>query len=155
MEHFQEPATCPYPEPDQSSPCPNPTSLISIFISPSLLGLGLPSGLFPSGLPIWNLYASLLSPIRATCPTYHILQIIMLLVKYSSPLPYYLSPLGPNIFLSTLFASTLNLCSPFNVSDQVSRPYTTTGRIIVLYILNYNSFGYQTETKDFVTISGV
>ena len=24
LPHSQEPATCPYPEPDQSSPCPTP-----------------------------------------------------------------------------------------------------------------------------------
>jgi hypothetical protein len=32
------------------------------------LCLGLPSGLFPSGFPINNIYTSLFSPIRATCP---------------------------------------------------------------------------------------
>jgi hypothetical protein len=37
--------------------------------------------------------------------------------------------LGPNILLNTLFSNTLN------VSDQVSHPYKTTGKIIVLYIL--------------------
>jgi hypothetical protein len=29
LPHLQEPATCPYPEPDQSSPCP-PSSLSKI-----------------------------------------------------------------------------------------------------------------------------
>jgi hypothetical protein len=43
--YTQEPATCPYPEPDQSS-----------------LRLGLPSGLLPSGFPAKALYAHLLSP---------------------------------------------------------------------------------------------
>jgi hypothetical protein len=32
---------------------------------------------------------------------------------------------GPNIFLSTLFSNTLNLCSSLNVRDQVSHPYNT------------------------------
>jgi hypothetical protein len=39
------------------------------------------------------------------------------------------SLLGPNIFLSTLFSKTLNLLSSLNVSDQVSHPYKTTGKI--------------------------
>jgi hypothetical protein len=37
------------------------------------LRFGLPSGLFSSGFPTNNLYASLFSPIRATCPAYLIL----------------------------------------------------------------------------------
>jgi hypothetical protein len=40
--------------------------------------------------------------------------------------------LGPNIFLSTLFSNTLKLCSFLNVRDQVSEPYKTTGKIILL-----------------------
>jgi len=43
---LQEPATCPYPEPDQSSPCPHPTYWRSMLLS-SHLRLGLPNG------PIW------------------------------------------------------------------------------------------------------
>jgi hypothetical protein len=41
---------------------------------------------------------------------------------------------GPNILLNTLFSNTLSLLSPRNFSDQVSQPYKTTGKIIVLYI---------------------
>jgi hypothetical protein len=40
---------------------------------------------------------------------------------------------GPNILLSTLFSNTLSLCSSLNVRDQVSHPYRTIGKIIVLY----------------------
>ena len=50
------------------------------------------------------------------------------------------SLLGPNILLNTLFSNTLSLCSSVNVSDQVSHPYKTTGKIIVLYILIYLLF---------------
>ena len=32
LPHLQQPATCPYLEPDRSSPCPHPTSLRSILI---------------------------------------------------------------------------------------------------------------------------
>jgi len=43
--------------------------------------------------------------------------------------------LGPNIFLNTLLSNSLSLRSSLNVSDQVSHPYKTTGKIIFLYIL--------------------
>jgi len=40
--------------------------------------------------------------------------------------------LGPNIFLSALFSNTLGLYFPPKMRDQVSYPYKTTGKIIVL-----------------------
>jgi hypothetical protein len=46
--------------------------------------------------------------------------------------------LGPNILLSTLFSDTLNLCSSHSVTDQVTHPYKTMGKIMVLYILIFN-----------------
>ena len=49
---------------------PPPTSRRSILILSSHLRLGLPSGLFPSGLPIRTLCPPLPSPIRATCPAH-------------------------------------------------------------------------------------
>jgi hypothetical protein len=54
----QEPATCPYPEPNESASL-NPISLKSILMLSSHLRLGLPSGLLPSGLPTKMLYALL------------------------------------------------------------------------------------------------
>jgi hypothetical protein len=46
-----------------------PTSLLEIPLHIfSYLRLGLPTGLFPSGLPTKALYAPLLFPRRATCP---------------------------------------------------------------------------------------
>jgi hypothetical protein len=70
--YSQEPATCPYPEPDRSSLCPSPQSNLSKihFNISSHLRLGLPSGLLPPGFPTKALYAPLLSPIRATCPAH-------------------------------------------------------------------------------------
>jgi len=57
------------------------------------------------------------------------------------------SILGPNIFLSTLFSDTLSLCSSLNVNDQVSYPYKTTGKIIVMYILILTNLDSKTEDK--------
>jgi hypothetical protein len=51
-----------------------------------------------------------------------------------SPFPVISTLSGPNILLSTLFSNTLCLCSFFDVGDQVSHPYKTTGGIMVLYI---------------------
>jgi hypothetical protein len=45
-----------------------------------------------------------------------------------------LSLLVPNIPLNTLFPNTPSLHYFFNVSDQVSHPYKTTGKIMVLYV---------------------
>jgi hypothetical protein len=49
------------------------------------------------------------------------------------------SLLGPNILLRTLFSNTLSLCSSLSVTDQVSHPYKTTGRIMVLCILVFRN----------------
>ena len=51
LPRWQVPATCPYPESDQSSPCPPPTSWLSILILSSHLRLGLLSDSFPQVSP--------------------------------------------------------------------------------------------------------
>ena len=132
---------------------PHPTSWISILILSSHLHLGLPSGLFPLGFRTKTLYTPLLSPIRATCSANlslldFIIQKILgeqyrpisssLYSFLHSPVTSFL--LGPNILLSTLFWNTLILRYSLNVSDQVSHPHNTTGRITVLYILVFISF---------------
>jgi hypothetical protein len=59
--------------------------------------------------------------------------------------------LCPYILLRTLFSNTLSLRSSFNVSDQVSHPYRTTGKIIVLYILIFKFLDSNLEDKRFCT----
>ncbi|KAJ4448798.1 hypothetical protein ANN_00189 [Periplaneta americana] len=61
------------------------------------------------------------------------------------------SCLAPNIFLSTLFSNTLNLCSSLRVRVQVSQPYRTTGNITVLYILTFRFFDSRLDDKSFST----
>jgi hypothetical protein len=54
--------------------------------------------------------------------------------SFSSLLCSLLHSCYPNNLLSTLFSNSLSLCSSLSVRDQVSYPYKTTGKIIVLYI---------------------
>ena len=84
-------------------------------------------------------------PIRAKCRAHPIILVFITRTifgeQYRSPSsslciflhsPVIPSLLGPNILLNTLFSNTLSLCSSRNVSDQVSHPYKTTGKITVL-----------------------
>ena len=152
-------AICPYPEPAQSNPCPHPTSWRLILITPSSLHLGLPSGLFPWGLPTKTLHASLPNPVPYHLPRpFHsslfITRIIFgkeyrswcfllfSLLRYSVAS----SLLGPSILVSTQLSNTLSLRFSLNVSDQVSHPYKKTAKIRVLYILIFK-FWIQSGRK--------
>jgi hypothetical protein len=147
LPRLQEPATCPYPQPDQSNPCTPP--ILSHFLKiSSNLCLGLPSGIIPSCFPTKTLSTPFLSPICATFPAHLILLDLITRIisgeecrSVSSSLcnflqsPVMLSLLGHN--LSTLFSNTLSLCSSLNVSDQVSYTYKITSKIIVVCILTH------------------
>jgi len=142
LPHSQVPATCPYPEPHRSSPCTH-TPLLKIHfnnILPSKPGCSKwsLSLRFPHQNPV---YISSL-PIRATCPAHLILLDLIIRTilgeEYSSLSTslssFFHSPnpsslLDPNILLSTLFSNNLTLRSSLNVRDQVSHPYTTTGKL--------------------------
>ena len=47
--------------------------------------------------------------------------------------------------LSTLFSKTLSLCSSRNMSDQVSYPYKTTGKIICMYMFIFKFLDSKLE----------
>jgi hypothetical protein len=141
LSYSQVPANCPYLEPTPPSPT-IPSNFLKIHLNiSSHLRLGLPNHLFPSGFPTNTLCTPHPSPVRATCHAHLILDFFTRKIlgkefrSFSSSSCNFLhspvaSPLlGPNTLLNSLFSNTLSLRFFLSVSDQVSHPYKTTGKI--------------------------
>ena len=124
---------------------PYPTSWRSILILSTHLRLGLPSGSFPPVSPSRHyippyphpyashaqaiLFSSILSPAQYWVRSInHFSSSVCNLLRS----PFTSSLLGRNILLNTMFSNTLSFLSSHNVSYQVSHPYKTIGKIIVL-----------------------
>jgi hypothetical protein len=101
-------------------------------------------------------------PIRATCPAQlTLLDFIIWIIfaemqrSWSSSLCSLLhsavtsSPVGPNIFLSTLFSNDLCRCPSLNVRDRGARAYKITGQIINLYVWIFICSDSKVEDKRF------
>ena len=158
LRHSKLPTTCPYPEPDQSSLHPslflkiNFNIIIPItFVSPKW-SLSLRS---QHKNPVCTSLVSLTCHIPRPSLYYWFIiwwrvEILKFLLCNLFHFPVISSLLYQNIILSTLFCNTLSLCSSFSVKDQVSHPYETTGKIIVLYISILMFLNIKLKKKDSV-----
>jgi hypothetical protein len=101
----------------------------------------------PLDFPTKILYAFIKSPMHPTWSSQLVLLDLITVMEvyklWNYSLCSFLQPsttsslLGPNIFLSTLFSNTFNLCSSLSVREQVSHPYKTTRKTVILYTLRF------------------
>jgi hypothetical protein len=159
---FTNPATCPYPRPDKSSPR-TPSYFIKIHFT---IILSSTSRSFKWSLSLRSLHQNTVrtSPRLHTCYMHRSshssrfdrpdniwwwVQIIQSsLCSLHSTVTSFL--LSPDIFLSTLFWNSLSLQSSLSVRNRVSHPQRT-GKITVLYILIFIFFDSKVETEIFRT----
>jgi len=167
LQHSQAPTTCPYPKPQQSSPClpiPHPTSWRYILILSSHLCLGVPSSLsLRSPPPKPCMHLSCLQYVPHAPPISFFLfdhqnnvlwglEIIKLLAMQSLWLYCYLVPLRPKCLPQYPILEHPQPMLSLSVTDRVSHPYKTTGRIVVLNILIIIFLDIKLEGKRFCTI---
>ena len=110
--------------------------------------LGLPRDIFLVG-SFSVLYAPVLIPICATCPSYLILILMNLIIFYEhrkAP-PYVVFSIPPVTFVlfrpkylsQCPILEYFSACSLLRVGGQLSHPYKTAGKFILLYILEKQS----------------
>ena len=131
LSHSQEPASCPYSEPDQSSPRPLSNvlkiHLNIIFPSTPVSSKWSVSVKFPHQIPVCTSAV----PIRAIFSACRIILDLIVRIIFSEDYkslssalcsllhcPVTLSLLGPNILFSAMFSYTLSLRSSLFVNDK-------------------------------------
>jgi hypothetical protein len=140
LSHSQLSTTCPYPRPDRSSSSPpHSTSLRSSLILCSHLCLGLPSGLFPSGFPTKTPYTSHISPIRNTCPAYHI---ILDLITRTILGEWYCS-LSSSLCSCILSTGKMDTPSPVLIANCITSSEYNTATQVQYSVLTWNSTNWS------------